>query len=211
MTTGSVAAEVIYLTLPADGIRSSIASQAMEAKSEDRTRASLLALPLELQWKIFELLDYPSALFLTATCHSIQSSPKNPLSFQSSNDKRTFLGDAEKFPHNGERYACFRCNSIKEHDQFSVKQVTKKRDKGNDQSVSRFCIDCGLSKGIYSGGKQVVRADGLGLVYVKCSCCLTLKRMWFCFGCTKCRDCLGLTADPVGEECPSCGRSIYPR
>lgn len=183
----------------------------MGKNSENRTRASLLALPLELQWKIFELLDYLSALFLTATCRSIQSSPKHPLSFQSIHDRQAFLGDAEKFSQHDQRYACFLCDTMKPHDEFSVKQVTKKRDKGNVQSFCRFCIDCGLSKGIYSAGQQVVRADGLGLVYVKCSRCLALKRTWFYFGCKKCRDCLNLTADPDGEECPSCGRYIYSR
>jgi len=174
----------------------------MDDITDSRMRANLLNLPLELQWKIFELLDYPSALYLTATCHSIKYSPKNPLSFQAPNDKRAFLFEAEGFPQHSQGYACFKCGVVKPRDQFSVRQVTKKRGKGNVQSFSRFCIDCGLSKGIYSRGQQVQKTDHS--VYWKCSSCITLKDS-FCYTCAKCSDCLGLTHGFGEGGCPLCG------
>jgi hypothetical protein len=49
-------------------------SQAMENKRVEGTRASLQTLPLKLQWKIFELLDYPSALSLSnMQLHSLRT------------------------------------------------------------------------------------------------------------------------------------------
>jgi hypothetical protein len=174
----------------------------------DSTRASLQTLPLELQWQIYELLDYPSALFLASTCQSIRSSPKNPLTFNSNNNRAMFMSVAEHLPQHSNRrgYACFRCNVVKPRDHFSVTQVLKKRDKGNVQSFCRFCIDCGLSKNIYSRGQQVQKADGL--VHWKCFSCATLKGP-FCFACTKCSDYLGLTAGFGENECPSCGKHFH--
>jgi hypothetical protein len=62
-----------------------------------------------------------------------------------------------------------------------MKQITKNRDKGGFESFSRFCIDCGLKKGIYDDGPQVQEIDGP--VYWKCGSCLTLTKE-FCFVCT---------------------------
>jgi hypothetical protein len=76
-------------------------SQAMENKRVEGTRASLQTPPLKLQWKIFELLDYPSALFLSATCNSIISFRWTPLMFQKSGAREAFINLAQKFPqHN---------------------------------------------------------------------------------------------------------------
>jgi hypothetical protein len=85
-------------------------SQATEAKNRsDSTRASLQTLPPEIQWKIFGLLDYPSALFPTATCNSIRSARRTPLMFQKSGARVAFIHAAEKFPqHNrGGEFALF--------------------------------------------------------------------------------------------------------
>jgi hypothetical protein len=164
---------------------------------------TLQTIPLELQWKIFESLDYQSAVFLTATSHFYKSSPKSPLSFKSSAERLAFLTAAENFPQNKDRYGCFSCQTIKPHDQFAIKQITKKYKKRNARSGARFCLDCGVSKNIYTRGQQVQKSDGNN--YWKCCSCNHLKRHEFCFVCTKCSDCLSLPNGFGGNGCPSCG------
>jgi hypothetical protein len=74
-------------------------SQAMEANNRiDSTRASLQTLPPKIQCKIFALLDYPSALFLTATCNSICSARTTPLMFQEWGARVAFIDVAQEFP-----------------------------------------------------------------------------------------------------------------
>jgi hypothetical protein len=71
----------------------------MEANNRiDSTRASLQTLPPKIQCKIFALLDYPSALFLTATCNSIRSARTTPLMFQEWGARVAFIDVAQKFP-----------------------------------------------------------------------------------------------------------------
>ncbi|KAH0344161.1 N-myristoyl transferase, partial [Aureobasidium melanogenum] len=113
---------------------------------------TLQTIPLELQWKIFESLDYQSARFLTATSHFYKSSPKSPLSFKSSAERLAFLTAAENFPQNKDRFVCFSCQTIKPHDQFGIRQTLKKYKKGNVRSGSRFCLDCGVNK--YTRGQR---------------------------------------------------------
>lgn len=162
---------------------------------------TLQTIPLELQWKIFRYLDYQSAVFLTAASCFYKSSPKPPLSFQSSADKLKFVTAAENFIQNTDRYVCFSCREIKPHDQFAMKQVTKKRNKGGTQSRSRFCLDCGLRA--YTAGQQVQKTNGD--TFWKCGSCNYLKRHEFCFVCRKCSDCMGLPSGFGGNDCPSCG------
>lgn len=128
----------------------------------DTNLDDLQRLPLELQHKIFGFLDYPSALFLTATCRSLRDSPKRPLSFQSVADKESFLVQAENFPHHvvNLEYACFRCHCIRPYKQFAKNQVSGKRNKLRERCKMRFCIDCGLTNNIYIRGSRVRKADG---------------------------------------------------
>ena len=165
---------------------------------------TLQTIPLELQWKVFKDLDYRSAIFLTAASPFFESSPRPPLSFHSPADKLAFLIAAEKRFHNKDRYICFSCRTIKPRDEFALKQITKKRNKGNVQSCSRFCLDCGQRA--CTRGQQVQKTNGDTLW--KCRSCKQLKQHEFCFVCTKCSDCLSLP-DGFGDGgCPSCGESF---
>jgi hypothetical protein len=70
----------------------------METKCIDGTRAHILILPLELLWKIFEILDYPSALFMTATYQNIRSSATTPIMIQGTGASAAVVCVAEKLP-----------------------------------------------------------------------------------------------------------------
>jgi hypothetical protein len=89
----------------------------MENKRVEGTRASLQTLPPKFQWKIFGLLDYPSALFLTATCRTIRFTRTTPLMFQKRGAGVAFIHVAEKFPqHNkGGGFAPFLWRSVESH------------------------------------------------------------------------------------------------
>jgi hypothetical protein len=71
---------------------------AMETKCIDGTRAHILILPLELLWKIFELLDYPFPLFMTATYQNIRSSTTARLMIQGTGAIAAVVCVAEKLP-----------------------------------------------------------------------------------------------------------------
>lgn len=143
--------------------------QSTQAKQQNPNAkpSNLQDLPLELQYKIFEFLDYPSALFLTATCRFFHhNSSKTPLEFQSVADKELFFLKAENFCHNVGNlgYACFKCFEIKSYREFARKQVSGDRRKGGGCAYRRFCVDCGLIYNIYARGSRVRKADGRTIV-----------------------------------------------
>lgn len=144
-------------------------------KELSSTHSGLGILPLDLQWKIFELLDYKSARRLTATCRFFRSSPRNPLSFQSKADRDGFLYDAEYFLQHviDQSFACFHCSTIKPRHAFSEDQVTRNNSKCRAPIGARFCMDCGESKRLYTPGQRIVKTDGTA--YDMCCMCSELK------------------------------------
>ena len=73
----------------------------MQEQPAEDTPTRLLVLPRELLWEIYKFLDYPSALFLTATCRFIRTARITPLMFQQDSARIAFIDVAEKFPqHN---------------------------------------------------------------------------------------------------------------
>jgi hypothetical protein len=86
----------------------------MEARCIDGTRAHILILPLEFLWKIFELLDYPSTLFRTATCQTIRFSPTISM-FRQISASAEFIHVAENIfrHHEGGRFGRFYRTAVK--------------------------------------------------------------------------------------------------
>lgn len=170
-------------------------------------RITLQTLPVELQWKIFEFLDYPSALSLSATCRSLYFSPRRPLSFQSIADKNAFLVTAENFEQHwicNKSYACFHCSTMKPRAHFSKSQTSGLYNRYRPRGTSRFCLDCGVASGYYPPGHKV-RTRGGDLLH-KCGTCPVLTSGRFCDSCRMCHDCLVAQYGPRSDLCsnPSC-------
>lgn len=169
------------------------------------TRASFQALPTELHWKIFDYLDYASALFLSETCHVIHI--RDPLRLQSPFDKQDFLSVAENYAQHftrtrtARRYACFYCNTIKPRIQFAKDMVKGPYNKNRPWTRSRYCLDCGARQGFYGAGERVRRTDGV--VLWKCTVCPVLTDGFYCVPCGKCHDCLVAEHGPQSERCPA--------
>jgi len=73
----------------------------MQEHRVENMQVHLLAFPREILWEIYKFLDYPSALFLTATCRSIRTARITPLMCQQDGARIAFIDVAEKFPqHN---------------------------------------------------------------------------------------------------------------
>lgn len=165
------------------------------------TRASFQALPVELHWKVFEYLNYASALFLGATCRVIQA--RDPMQFQSIADKHDFLFVAENYAQHliARRYTCFYCNTIKPRKQFAKDMVRGPYNKKRPYTRSCFCLDCGAKEGFYEPGEKVRRTDGV--VLWRCSVCPALTDGFYCVPCEKCHDCLIAEYGPQSERCPA--------
>jgi hypothetical protein len=146
-------------------------------QEDHSSRITLQTLPVELQWKIFELLDFPSALFLSATCRSFHFSPKSPVSFQSIADKNAFLVDAEHFDQHWQwdkNYACYHCSSMKPKEQFSKSQSQGLYNRYRARGTSRFCLNYGVASEYYLPGHKVrLRGGGRHLI-IKCGACPAL-------------------------------------
>lgn len=170
-------------------------------KGTHNTRASFQALPVELHWKVFEYLDYASALFLGATCRVIQA--RAPMQFQSTTNKNDFLFVAENYAQHlvARRYACFYCNTIEPRIKFAKDMVRGPYNKKRPYTRSRFCLDCGTREGFYDAGEKVRRTDGV--VLWKCSVCPALTDGFYCVPCEKCHACLVAEFGPRSERCPA--------
>lgn len=118
--------------------------------------------------------------------------------------KRIQLEWLEDVPqHAGDKgYACFKCWKIKPRDAFAKKQIVGKRGKDHVDADCRFCLDCGLSKNIYTRGDTVRKMDGK--LYYKCCLCPTFKDGLYCEYCRLCQDCLHLPVDFKGVGCRRC-------
>lgn len=168
------------------------------------SRITLQTLPVELAWKIFELLNFPSALFLSATCRSLHFSPRSPVSFQSIADKNAFLVDAEHFDqHWGKNLACCHCSSMKPKEQFSKSQSQGLYNRYRARGTSRFCLDCGVASEYYLPGHKVRSRGGASRLVITCGTCPALTSGWFCAACKVCEDCLVMQYGPRSDLCPN--------
>ncbi|KAK8169316.1 hypothetical protein IWX90DRAFT_173285 [Phyllosticta citrichinensis] len=164
-------------------------------------------LPGEIQNKIFRNLDYRSAIFLAATSSYFRDDVKL-LVLVSDEEKLACLRDLEKLPQNDSSFSCTKCWRLKPRTAFGIKQLLRKRGKGNSQSHKRFCIECGMA-GIFSPGSLVWPSDPVDSQYPhQWVCCnATLQRTGACGSCSKCSLCL------IWGECSSfcfeCNRLGY--
>ncbi|KAB8212890.1 hypothetical protein BDV33DRAFT_197193 [Aspergillus novoparasiticus] len=158
--------------------------------------ANLIKLPVELQLQIVNHLDYASQFVLSQTNRYLRSVVEvaQPTTVE---QKLSYLCVAETWRRYEECFACSRCLRLRSKDEFADKQVSGKRGKQHVQNNHRFCLSCGVWKGIYQSGQIC----GFGL---------------YCKVCTRCENCLQrVTANKntepgVSEQlredsrCPNC-------
>lgn len=161
----------------------------------DEQLPSLQTLPLELQLNVAEHLDYGSLLALRRTnrhFHEFFGRLKHP-----ELEKSKFVRAAEQYPRHVNNFGCYRCFRILPASKFARKQIKKSYGKGNTKSFSRFCVECGVKKGIYSPGSRVDK-DGVDMIY--CRECRRIREVRFCSHCGRCASCLGLSVSETGNE-----------
>ena len=176
---------------------------------------SLSTLPEELQVLIFQQLDdYQAAIALSTTSRHFHRvvEPKVHVSDEHKIRDLLWIEESPKHraPPNGLEdiqlnLACFRCYTIRPLDAFALKHIYGSYAKDHSKELRRFCLDCGVSKGIYGKGSMVRKTDRLW--YHMCGCCEELKEGAFCGSCFHCWECLGLFASFgwIGHgDCPKC-------
>jgi len=98
-----------------------------------------------------------------------------------------YLIDAQAFTRwQGRGFACFSCTKVLFHDSFASPHTKGKRGLNGTQQRARFCIQCGVEKGMYSPGTQIVQRDVIRMV---CRQCKRLQGGRFCRRCVFCEDC----------------------
>lgn len=114
-------------------------------------------------------------------------------------------------------FSCSRCLKLRLRGAFADKQVKAKRGKGHAESDRRFCVDCGVRKGIYQPGQMI---DINGITHFVCGLCRQLCGSGlYCTLCGACQRCLerrstirnshlGTITEPdlVDRKCPRCSR-----
>lgn len=112
-------------------------------------------------------------------------------------------------------FACSQCLKLRFRGPFADKQIKAKRGKGHAESDRRFCIDCGVNKGIYQPGQAITRNGCSRFV------CAFGRHLcdsgFYCTYCGVCQPCLKRKGTSFGNaqemshfenNCPRCSRSF---
>ncbi|KAE8371037.1 hypothetical protein BDV26DRAFT_276867 [Aspergillus bertholletiae] len=175
--------------------------------------ATLINLPAELQLQIVNHLDYPSQLILSQSNRYLRSivEVEKPTTVE---QKLSYLCVAETWRRYEDYFACSRCLKLRSKDEFADKQVSGKRGKQHVENNRRFCLTCGVWKGIYQTG-QVIRIKKHDH-FLCCLCWEICGYGLYCRVCSRCEDCLqramakSNTESAVSEQlredsrCPNC-------
>lgn len=155
-----------------------------------RDMLTLETLPEEICIDIVEWLDLPSVLALSRTNHFFQR-----VVWPTKNSRRTHLQDllleAQTLTRwKGAGLACFACLTVLPLASFATAQVEGKRGANGTHQRKRFCIECGVGKGLYAPGNYIFPV-GVGEAQVICRKCKRLSRRGspFCHVCSYCEDC----------------------
>jgi hypothetical protein len=151
--------------------------------------ASLPGLPEELCLAVIEQCDIPSMLSLLQTSRRFHRLT-DPHSSSRRPQMEAFLIEAQSFPRYREQdgsLACFACNRILPHSAFADKHTRTPRSRLGSQQRKRFCIACGVDKGLFTPGTLVKQGSSLRLVYRGCK---QFKQAGFCRGCMFCTACI---------------------
>lgn len=156
--------------------------------------ANLQNLPTELQANIAEHLDYGSLLAL----HQVNRHFRKIADPVKCSDwkKYSFVHAAEQYPRHVHNFGCYRCFCVLPASQFADRQKKKDRGKGNAKSSFRFCLKCGVEKGICSPGNYIVKN---GVEMICCWECRRVREVQFCPSCRYCSSCLPLLPR-IGNE-----------
>ena len=147
----------------------------------------LETLPPELQLHIFTYVEYGDALRLhqvsrhfnamvkpqqwpheskakfVQTAQLFAKHNKLRMAIDQHIDGQLMEGAAVIYESNG--FACYSCYRVRDVKHFSVRQTRKKlaKDSPNDRKsvtgCGRFCIDCGIAKGVYYSGTRLLIVD----------------------------------------------------
>jgi hypothetical protein len=145
----------------------------------------LATLPEELCLKIIEKLDMSSIIALSQTSRRFKR-----LSDPTDESRRSllheFLIEVQAFPRWQDGFACFTCAKVLPRSRFANAQTKLKRGRNGGQQERRFCVQCGLEKGLHVPGNMVVQGEVIRMV---CRQCRRLKGGRFCECCAICTDC----------------------
>ncbi|KAK5717622.1 hypothetical protein LTR17_015975 [Elasticomyces elasticus] len=134
-------------------------------------------LPPELQLRICDHLDYGDILRLSRVdqqFHELVEMQTWPAA-----KKAVFVQQAQRYrQHNilsldigpptygqiewdNNGFACYSCYRVRPREKFAVRQTTKHNakespnDRDSATGCGRFCLDCGIEKGVYRGGTRL--------------------------------------------------------
>ncbi|KAK8237597.1 hypothetical protein HDK77DRAFT_425097 [Phyllosticta capitalensis] len=199
----------------------------MASSSKPASQQGLFGnLPAELQLDIFDLLDYGSAIFLSAT-NQFWRARIHPLSLVSDEEKLEFLKRAERFtqhrrhPKENQGYVCAECFQIKKRAHFSEGNLSGKLslpspDNSDLYIPRRFCTDCGQRPKIFSHEPHARLIDH-GSQWWLCSVCpdgslgLAQAELLRHFGCAVCRLCVHFLERPSSWAAPAPPQPACPR
>lgn len=146
---------------------------------------SLSTIPEELCLSIIEKMDMSSIIALSQTNRFF-----NRLSDPTEKSRRSELEDfsieVQSFPRWQDGFACFSCAKVLPRHSFASGQTKLRRGRNGTRQNTRFCIQCGVRKGLYVPGSMVVQDD---IVRMVCRQCLQLRGGRFCQRCTICSYC----------------------
>ena len=152
-------------------------------------QASFPGLPEELYLAVIEQCDIPSMLSLLRTSRRFYRLT-DPHSSSRRPQMEAFLIKAQYFPRHREHdgfLACFACNKILPRSAFTDKHTRAPRSRLGSQQTKRFCIACGVDKGLFTPGTLVKQGSSLRLV---CRGCKRFKQAGFCQRCMFCTACI---------------------
>ena len=174
------------------------------------SRGTFEKFPVELEQGVFKLLGYKSAISMSASSKYFKA-VLDPQTLIPDAEKSAFVRYAEsKFRQHRRgfesgHFGCYHCYKVKPCLDFAAKQTSQKRSKGHKLGTSRFCIECGVAKGIYSPGSEIIKVDGSS--YWKCLFCPVPREGRFCHSCGLCEDCMMLDPQKTLSTCSKCGRT----
>jgi len=147
---------------------------------------ALATLPEEICIAITDTLNMPSIIYLSQT-NRLFHRLSNPVDSSRHVLLEEFLIEAQAYRRwQGCGFACFSCMRVLHRHSFASAHTKGKRGRNGSQQKTRFCIRCGIDKGLYLPGSQVVQDD---VIRVVCRQCKKIRGGKFCQRCAFCKDC----------------------
>ena len=180
----------------------------MPQVSDNDSPSFLADLPEELNIAIIKELDMASIIALSQTSKQFHRLA-NPKDDSRRPELQEFLLGVQFFPRWEDGFACFSCAKVLPREKFACSQTRQKRGRHADvaNQVKRFCVQCGVGKGLYTPGSHVVQANGV-LRFV-CQHCKKLGDGRFCRWCAICHHCdHTVFRGRLLKQCEAAGKSL---